>query len=112
MVLTIVEPAHSGQTTYYDEHPHHKIITIVGESIIIFIFCLETAMEAYHRKFDKRRSFKDNYILNFKMLFKILVTVSFLVDFIVFYSLLPVIIFRFSRLLRPGIISGLFYKTQ
>lgn len=58
-------------------------------------------MSYYHRRNDVNRTFTEKYIKNFKFLSKVCITTVLLIDLIVFYTTLPEVIFRVSRLIRP-----------
>lgn len=102
LIMTFWEPAYSGQDDYY-ENNQTAVMRLLGlEITIILIFSFELGIEIYHRKFDRNRSFKDKYLINMKMVSKIILWVLFVTDCIAYYTLLPKVIFRFSRPFRPG----------
>jgi hypothetical protein len=102
LIMSFWEPAYQGQKGYYEENKGTVAILLGLEISVFLIFSFELAMDIYHRKFDRNRSFKDKYLLNMKMVAKVFLWIFFFSDSIAYYSSLPVIIFRFSRPFRPG----------
>jgi hypothetical protein len=96
-----IEPIYSGQENFYDDNPEYQVASFSIELSLLIIFLMDLVMELYHRKFDLTRSFQDKYLKNLKLVSKFVIIIICLIDFITFYCMLPRVIFRFSKPLRP-----------
>jgi hypothetical protein len=99
--LILLEPNYSGQEDFYNENPEYKTAAFFIELSILIIYLLDLAMDLFHRKSDTTRSFQDRYLKNFKLMSKLVIITLCVIDYTIFYSLLPTVIFRFSKPLRP-----------
>lgn len=101
MALIILEPNHSGKDNYYDTRDTEYHFLVGFESTILVLFAGELFMDIFHRTSDNVKTFWYKYIRNFKVLIKTIVFFLFFIDALIFYSSLPNVTFRFSRILRP-----------
>lgn len=103
LFITFLEPTYGSDTAYVHSDRGNLYEASKGiEIAVVIIIWIDALFELYHKIHDNSKPGCKRLMGDKKTTFKILFGACLLADLLAFHICYPRVIFRFSRVLRPG----------